>query len=179
MRATELMTKKKIRPHHQLFLFSNTLDPRVETWFKESVILEQEISRENESCELLKKLVKSLDLLDIGNFKYVTNVINYQSNNLLFVKLSGSYPVVCNFTTEKSYIELDRLYRLLTIWYSRYKILNHLFYYERKLLRNLKGSSLLRKNAYAKEKEVISLLESNDNAIKDLLAQEFIQKLTL
>jgi hypothetical protein len=171
--------KKKFKPHNQLFLFSNTLDPRIETWFAGSVIIEQAITTQEESCEDLNKLIQFIRLLDIGDFKYVTNVINYKSSNLLFVKLSGLYPVMCQLSNKKSYLELNRLHRLLTAWSGRFEVLNTFFYFERNLLQYLKGTSERRKQAYKYEMETLDLLESNNQNIKEVLIHEFNEKFVL
>jgi hypothetical protein len=171
--------KKKFKPHHQLFLFSNNLDPRIETWFTGSVIIEQAIALGDQAHKELNKLVQLIRLLDIGNFKYVTNVINYESSNVLFVKLAGVYPVMCQLSNKKSYFDLNRLHNLLAAWSGRFEALKEFSYHERYLLQNLKGTGTKRKHAYKHEMEILDLLESNNQNIKEVLISEFHEKFVL
>ena len=171
--------KKILKPHSQLFLFSNTLDPRIETWFAGNVIIEQAIDTQEKSCDDLNKLVQLIRQLDIGDFKYVTNVFNFKSSNLLFVKLSGLYPVICQLSYKKSYLELNRLHRLLTAWNDRFEAWKEFSHHEQYLLQNLKGTSAKRKYAYKHEVEILDLLESNNQNIKEVLIHEFNEKFVL
>jgi hypothetical protein len=171
--------KKKLKPINQLFLFSNTLDPRIDTWFYGSVIIEQDIPRKVDSCKELRKLALLIASLDIGRYKYVTNIINYKTGNLLMVKLSGIYPVMCSLTSKSSYLALDKIYQTFEAWIERSNSLNEFTYNDFYLLKSLKGNSPLRKLAYKNEKAILDSIKQNDDAIKDLLAKEFRDKLTI
>ncbi len=171
--------KNKFKPHSQLFLFSNTLDPRIEIWFSGNVIIEQIIPDEENVNGELKKILALIFNLDLGKFKYVTNVINFKTDNLVFLKLSGSYPLICQFSSKKSYRDLNKLYHLFAFWYARLEMLGIFSDLEKRMLQRLKGTSQSRKNAYQIETEILKKLHSNNKKIRDLLVQEFFDKLTL
>ena len=171
--------KKKFKPINQLFLFSNTLDSRIDTWFSGSVIIEQAIPRIEHSCKELRKLAPLIAYLDIGNYKYVTNIINYKSGNLLLVKLSGIYPVMCSFTSHSNYLALNKIYQTFEAWIERTHSLNDFTHNDFYLLKTLKGNSPLRKLAYKNEMAILDSIKQNDVAIKNLLAKEFRDKLTI
>ena len=171
--------KKITKPLNQLFLFTDSLDPRIDTWFSRSVIIEQNIPRINHSCEELKRLALLIPALDIGGYKYVTNIINYKISNLLLVKLSGIYPVMCSFSSKASYSALNRIYQTFEAWIERTNSLNEFTYNDFYLLKSLKGNSPLRKLAYKNEMAILDSIKKNDDAIKDLLAKEFRDKLTM
>lgn len=171
--------KNKFKPTNQLFLFSNKLDPRIETWFSGSVIIEQNFPRNESSCVELEKLANLVSALNIGNYKYVTNVINYKTSNLLMVKISGIYPVMCSLTTKSDYMALNRIYKTFEAWIERSSVLDDFISNEYQLLISLRGSNPLRKLAYKNEKEIIESLKKNDVAVRDLLAMEFRSNLTI
>lgn len=171
--------KNKFKPTNQLFLFSNTLDPRIETWFSGSVIIEQDFPRKESSCLELAKLANLISALDIGSYKYVTNIINYKTSNLLMVKISGIYPVMCSLSSKASYLALNRIYKTFEAWIERSSILDDFICNDYHLLHSLRGSDPMRKIVYEKEKEIIESLNKNNLAVRELLAMEFRGKLTI
>lgn len=171
--------KNKFKPTNQLFLFSNMLDPRIETWFSGSVIIEQNFPRKESSCLELAKLANLISALDMGSYKYVTNIINYKTSNLLMVKISGIYPVMCSLSSKASYLALNRIYKTFEAWIERSSVLDDFICNDYYLLQSLRGSEPQRKLVYKNEKDVIECLKKNDIAIKDLLAMEFRSKLTI
>ncbi len=171
--------KKPFRPHSQLFLFSNTLDPRIETWFSGNIIIEQELLGNLDICEEIKKLSTMMPLLQIGNFKYVTTVINFKTDNLLLVKLSGIYPVMSSFTSKQNYNALNRIFKTHSCWVNRIRLFDDFDNYEYQLLKYLKGKDPIRKNLYKKEIEIMNALNQNNDEIGDFIAHEIRSKLLM
>lgn len=171
--------KKTLRPHSQLFLFSDTLDPRIETWFAGNIIIEQELSGNSDICEEIRKLSNMISLLQLGNFKYVTTVINFKTANLLLLKLSGLYPVMSAFTTKQNYTALNRIFKTYTCWVNRLRFFVDFEDHEHQLLSHLKSKDPIRKKLYKKEIEIMHSFKQNNDEIRNLIAQEIRNKLLL
>jgi hypothetical protein len=171
--------KKPFRPHSQLFLFSNTLDPRIEMWFSGNIIIEQELLGNMDICEEIKKLSMMLPMLGSGHFKYVTTVMNFKTANLLLVKLSGIYPVMSAFTPSENYSTLNRIFKLYCSWVNRMESLEDFQFHENRLLSYLRGKDLICKNLRTRELEILSSLHQNNDEIRDFITHEIRSKLLM
>lgn len=171
--------KKTFRPHSQLFLFSDNLDPRIETWFSGNIIIEQELLGNTDVCEEIKRLSMMLSMLDSGHFKYVTTVMNFKTANLLLVKLSGIYPVMSAFTTLQNYKDLNRTFEMYCSWVNRMRSLEDFRSHENHLLGYLRGKDLVRKNLCTRELEILKSLYQNNDEIRDFITQEIRSKLLI
>ena len=165
--------KKTFEPNSQLFLFSNTLDSRIEDWFEGSIIFENSILNKNNPCAELSKLEWLIKTLDIGQFNYVTNVINFKPTNLLFVKISGTYPLICSFTCKTDYLLLNNLANAASSWSDRNRIMKSFLNIEYDLLRHLKNGHLLDNEFYNNQTEAINHLMLSNKEIQDSLIQKF------
>ncbi len=168
---------KKFRPHSQLFLFSDTFDPRVEKWFSGSIIIEQELLGNMDVCEEIKKLSMMLPMLGSGHFKYVTTVMNFKTANLLLVKLSGIYPVMSAFTSSENYSSLNRIFKMYSSWLNRMGSLENFQFHENHLLNYLRGKDQVRKNLCKRELDILNSLHQNNDEIRDFITQEIRSKL--
>ncbi|MBT8558517.1 MULTISPECIES: hypothetical protein [unclassified Polynucleobacter] len=171
--------KKIFEPKSQLFLFSNTLDSRIEDWFEGSIIFENSILNKNNHCAELSKLECLIKTLNIGQFNYVTNVINFKPNNLLFVKISGTYPLICSFTCKSDYLLLNNLANAARSWSARNRIMKSFVNIEHDLLRHLKNGCLLDSEFYNNQTEAINHLMLSDKEIQDSLIQKFHSDLVI
>ncbi len=170
---------KKFRPHSQLFLFSDTFDPRVEKWFSGSIIIEQELLGNMDVCEEIKKLSMMLPMLGSGHFKYVTTVMNFKTANLLLVKLSGIYPVMSAFTSSENYSTLNRIFKMYSSWLNRMGLLEDFQFHENHLLSYLRGKDPVRKKLRKRELEILNSLHQNNDEIRDFITQEIRCKLLM
>ena len=88
--------KRKIKPavfEKQLFIFSNEVEPMIDTWFKGSVIIEYDLDNDDLSkIPELSQLVFINQFFDI-KYKKSTCVINYTKKGLLFTKIKSE----CDF----------------------------------------------------------------------------------
>lgn len=170
--------KRNIKPITQLFMFSNDLDPRIDTWFSGNIIFEHGISSETSNPKELDALIQIINDLNIGVFRHVTHVLNFKPNNLLFVKMSGNYPIICPLSSDSSYQALNKLHKFVEIWRRRHTLLQHFNNQEKLLQRNFSKKDPLEKALYDQEKVIYKLLSENDSKICEHLKDKFYKTLT-
>ena len=160
-------------------MFSNELDPRIDSWFSGNIIVEQKITRSGDSCRELSKLIDMVTELPFENFQYVTHVINYKSDNLLFLKISDSYPLICSLSSESDYIFLEKIHNAFTAWLERTNQLGEFMNIEDLLIHRLDLLNLSNNEIYNKEREVFDSLMDNDDDLRELLTNLFYERLTI
>jgi hypothetical protein len=103
--------KRKIKPavfEKQLFIFSNEVEPMIDTWFKGSVIIEYDLDNDDLSkIPELSQLVFINQFFDI-KYKKSTCVINYTKKGLLFTKIKSDC-VVCHVGNRTEHKKLEKL----------------------------------------------------------------------
>lgn len=167
------------KPAKQLFLFSNNLDPRIETWFDGSIIIEQKFPQGKEPSKELGLITDIVSEMIYPEFKYITNVINHKPDNLLFLKISNSYPLVCSLTSESDYIFLGKIHKVITAWLEKTMGLGEFMDYQHSFINQLELNFPSNIDIHNKERDAMDLLLENDDNMREFLLKQFYERLTI